>query len=1446
MAQHFRARTASAILFAALSWSCVPPQPPPAAPDAGSTTAVAPLATAADASSPTAEPSEPAKAVVNLESAPAPAGIQPSGEPQKKLETALDQHLKGHASRRFYLQLDKPLYQPGETMWVRATEVDTAALTGLKGESAVIFQLINPKGATIQSKQFASKEGLAAADFDLPAEIEGGEYTLKVISVRGGQDERKFIVNTYEAPRFKKTLEFVRKAYGPGDEVSATIEVKRPTGEPFAARELTGVLTLDGAELPRVKVKTDEKGAGLVKIKLPQAIEKGDGILSVMVEDSGITESVTKRVPIVLNRLKISFFPEGGDLVASLPSRVYFSAQNLIDKPADVEGKIVDDHGQTMATFTSLHDGMGRFELTPATGRTYKVAITKPVGISEQFSLPMAQEQGCTLRTFDDAKGEEKAIRAAVHCTEARTVVVEAMLRERRVGTATAKVDPGTPAVVHFAFPDPTAQGVARVTLFTDTLEPLAERLVFRGWNKNLKVSVKADRSTYVPRGEVNLDVETTDLSGKPVSAELAMAVVDDTVLSFADDKTAHLLAHLFLEPEVPGKVEEPNFYFKQDKPEAPMAMEMLLGTRGWRRFEWQQVFAPPPPRPSEVASALAGAGGMRDGKMRFRGDLEEKAAPMDFAVKRKAPRAEMEPPPAPAMPPMAAPKPAAAPMRGPIGNLAKADKQMAMGMAMPKQAGAAMRAEPMPMERAEMKKEIARKPRLQQAFAADADEMGGDMPMAAAPPPVEWVKARVFPVPSYAAAYDGPRTDFRETIYWNSSVKTGADGKTKVRFYVSDAITSFKVTSEGLSTTGLAGRDETVIQSKLPFFMEVKLPLEVSAGDVMNLPLTLKNEQGGPLKVAVQSSFGSQLKLMEQVAPGEIELAAENGKTLTYPLEVKGSGPTEISFAAQAQGLKDDLKRTLKVVPLGFPRSEAFSGTLEKQAKKTLWLKGALEGSITAKATFYPSPLASMLTGLESIMQEPYGCFEQASSSNYPNIMVLRYLQEHDAAEPAILTRASGLLDRGYKKIAAYESPSKGYEWFGGNPGHEALTAYGLMEFADMRGVYGNVNEEMIQRTARWLLSRRDGKGGFARNPQALDSFGGASEEVTNAYVVWSLTEAGQKDLGPELAKVTANALVSGDAYVIALAAKAQLNVNPSGSDAQVLVKKLTGLQKSDGSFHGTTHSITRSGGKALDVETTSLSILALLSAKGQEAAVRSAVQWLASARDAFGGYGNTQATILSLKALTAYDKASRQMPAGGEIAVYVKGKEVGKVRFEKGRKDPIVLDDLGKYFGEGENPVELKLTSTLSLPFTLSMEYRSNDPASSPDVPLKLTTVAAKDAAKMGETLRVTAKVENTRDQGLPMTLVRVGIPGGLSYQTWQLKELVEKKAIDFFETREREVIVYFRALPPKAVKEIALDLVANVPGSYTAPASSAYLYYTAEQKVWAPPLKARIDRI
>ncbi|MDP5171829.1 MAG: hypothetical protein NWR72_16390, partial [Bacteroidia bacterium] len=84
-------------------------------------------------------------------------------------------------------------------------------------------------------------------------------------------------------------------------------------------------------------------------------------------------------------------------------------------------------------------------------------------------------------------------------------------------------------------------------------------------------------------------------------------------------------------------------------------------------------------------------------------------------------------------------------------------------------------------------------------------------------------------------------------------------------------------------------------------------------------------------------------------------------------------------------------------------------------------------------------------------------------------------------------------------------------------------------------------------------------------------------------------------------------------------------------------------------------------------------------------------------------------------------------------------------------------------------------------------------------------------------------------------PMTMAIIGIPSGLSPQPWQLKEMVERQQVDFYEIIGQDLVLYYRQMAPSEEKSLAFDLKADVPGQFVAQASRAYLYYTDELKHW-----------
>jgi hypothetical protein len=720
-----------------------------------------------------------------------------------------------------------------------------------------------------------------------------------------------------------------------------------------------------------------------------------------------------------------------------------------------------------------------------------------------------------------------------------------------------------------------------------------------------------------------------------------------------------------------------------------------------------------------------------------------------------------------------------------------------------------------------------------------------------------EWHVVREFPVATYDPADDGPRHDFRETIFWSPAVRTGADGRATIEFPTSDAITAFRITAEGIAG-GAPGHGEATISSRLPLALAANLPVEVTTGDRIALPVTITNNTTAAIDATVTATLGRALAIAGPgTAARPLRVPARTARTVTYQLDVAGldgaGGAGDLELAVVAEGPaapRDALRRTLKIVPNGFPATQSFAGALaDRPARHTLRLpETTVAGSAHTTIKLYPTPVASMVTAVDAIVREPSGCFEQASSSNYPNVMVLSYLNAAGGGQAqAIAADATAKLDRGYQLLTGYESKSKGFEWFGGDPGHEALSAYGLLQFREMAKVYPGMDPTLVERTAAWLRSRRDGKGGYKRNDRALDSFGRASPEVTDAYITYALAESGEHDLAAELAVARKHAARATDPYVLALSVGALLAANKADPDGTAGLARLAKLQARDGRFAGASQSITMSGGQALEIETTALAAIAMMKSRAYRREVAAALDWLTTQRDQWGGYGSTQSTILSLKALTLQAAAASRPAPGAAVTVWVNGEKIAATALDADEEAGAAIDlpDLGAHLRPGDNVIELRGSKGVKVEYSVGATWYDRSPTTSATAPVAVRASLNRKRVRVGRGVTLTATIENTTGTGQPMTMARVGLPGGLKFQPWQLDELVAKGTVDFVETREREVILYLRQMKPSETRVVPVQLLAQVPGRYVGPPSSAYLYYTDEHRQYDAPLAIDVLR-
>jgi alpha-2-macroglobulin-like protein len=1366
-----------------------------------------------------------------------------------------------------HVSTDKPIYRPAEKLYVRAVMLGAAGHSPMTSRGTASFEIKGPKGDTVASGVSAVIDSVVGFSWQIPAGQAGGEYRVRVVHPSSAPGERKFDIRAYRAPRLKSQIVFVRDGYGPGDSVAANLHVERAEGGIPAGAKVSVTARVDGEETWRGETTVDASGNARAIFALPAVIARGDGVIAMVVQDGGTVETATKTIPILLQTIDVAIYPEGGDLIANLPNRVYVEGRTPSQKPADMAGVIVNAAGREVAKFRTEHEGRGRFSFIPAAGEVYSLKISEPAGIKTVFSLPAVKDSGVIIGATSDISPRQEDVMVRVAASTAGTYAVSLTQRGKEFSFKRLSLRANNPTDVTFTVPA-SLDGVMVATVYDHNQTPMAERLLFRQPENNFKVSVVADRTDYVPGDKVTLRIATTDDKGKPVGAVVGLTVTDSSVLEMIEkrEQAPRLPVMVLLENDVKN-LSDAHIYLDESNPKAALATDLLLGTQGWRRFlnAGSGVLSGVITDQSGAFIPGATVGAMNtDTHAAFEAITDERGAYVfpnisagTYELNASLPGFRTETVMGLRVPFKSNVRQNVQLKIGAVNEMVQVNAVKAMIAAPPAVAQAMPAAAPGRLEKdeffiaADIKADMEDEIRPQERVGLGGVAGGvlrdrADMALAQRKALATIVTVREYAHTLRPNWTEGSRVDFAETVYWNAGVKTDAfTGAATVSFNLSDSVTSFRVLADAFTQDGAVASSASDIVSVQPFSIEPKMPLQITSGDVIQLPVSIVNGMSRELRGAEVSAKGAGGLKFTALDGNSATLGAKERTRRLFQIQAgEFSGIADLTFDAKAGLYRDTVSRKLDVQPLGFPHESSTGGVLESNRSKSFEFMLPAEmvrGSVSSNVTVYPTPLASMTDALQSLLQEPNGCFEQTSSTSYPMVMAQQYFLTHTGIDPATIEKARNLLEVSYKKLAGFESRTKGYEWFGADPGHEALTAYGLMQFTDMAQVR-SVDKDMLTRTRAWLLSRRDGNGGFNRNAKALDSFGGAPADTTNAYIVWALIESGEKSLDKEIALVKTSASSTQDSYIVALAANI-LHASGDEAGARQLMDKLAKSQDATGSVKGAVTSITRSGGEALAVETTALSVLAWMREPSFAAQSEKGLRWIVESNKS-GRFGSTQSTILALRSIVAYDAAHARTKAPGRIVLTVDGSAVGSpLAFTADTKGALVLPEFASQLGPGRHTASLKMEDGSSMPFSMSVKYHSTLPDSAEEARIRIQVALKDSQIQEGGVTEAIVSIANKSDQAIPTPVAIVGIPGGLEVRHDQLKELVKSGKIAAYEVIGREVVLYWRYLQANDKFDLPLSLVAAIPGSYTGPASRAYLYYTDEYKNWAPGVKVTI---
>lgn len=489
------------------------------------------------------------------------------------------------APEKLYIQIDKPVYTTGDTIWLKAYLFNAAAQLLSSRSGLLHIDIANDSSKIVKQYLLPVVKGLSWGNIALDEKtFKPGDYTVRAYT--------NWMQNFGSDHFFYKTIRIA------GANESAwliTANINNRGGQTYRAQlQLSGidkkpvadsVLHAEVADGKKVllgqNVRTDKNNMVDLSFTLPPTAVSPAIVLQ--------NKSKTKRVMIPLNRnpaVDLQFLPEGGDLVAGLPARVGFKAISSDGRSVPVSGVITDQRDSLITSFKTLYKGMGSFYLEPPAGDSYKAKIAFKDGSTRQYTLPPVKTSG-TLLQVKNLPGSDslEVVVAATKDRAASMPVYYLICKVRGVVCYAAVVDLGKQQVVRSKIAkNKFPSGIAHFILASNDGKPLNERLFYIDRRDELHIDIEPDRSAYSPKDSIALRVKVTDCSGHPVAGNFSLAVTDDAQVK-TDCLSENIVTRMLLTSDLKGYVENPQFYFR-DNDTARMALDNLLLTQGWTSYE--------------------------------------------------------------------------------------------------------------------------------------------------------------------------------------------------------------------------------------------------------------------------------------------------------------------------------------------------------------------------------------------------------------------------------------------------------------------------------------------------------------------------------------------------------------------------------------------------------------------------------------------------------------------------------------------------------------------------------------------------------------------------------------------------------------------------------------------------------------------------------------------
>ncbi|MBP1706570.1 MAG: hypothetical protein H6Q39_294 [Chloroflexi bacterium] len=694
-------------------------------------------------------------------------------------------------------------------------------------------------------------------------------------------------------------------------------------------------------------------------------------------------------------------------------------------------------------------------------------------------------------------------------------------------------------------------------------------------------------------------------------------------------------------------------------------------------------------------------------------------------------------------------------------------------------------------------------------------------------------------------------RQFFPETWIWDVK-KTDSSGKVSFNnVTIPDTITTWMLRAVALSKTKGLGVAENQLKVFQPFFLSVDLPYSAIRGEEFPVKIAIYNYLNQPQNVQVQIEPAAWFDLLDSASKTVAIEANDIGGVQFNIRPTRLGNANEVKITARSPQAADAVIKKLIIEAEGAPREIVNNITLSDGKVSQISLavpEPVVEDSARALFAVTSSYLTQTIDGLESLIQMPFGCGEQNMIIFAPDVYISKYLQDSGQLKPEIMAKAEKLMLTGYQRELTYRRNDGSFSAFGQSDkeGSLWLTAFVLKCFSQAQGLI-YIDDQVLNQAKSWILSHQNSDGsfdavGFVHHQEMLGGIKG--KDALTAYVAIALMEAGEKNASSRAVSYLAGRLdQTDDPYTVALMTYA---LELAGSNqAETAYNKLMKLAKEDESgLHWGSQDILplepsapqpglkmapmpiRPIAQTTGIETTAYATLALIK-HGDNLNASRAAKWLVSKRNANGGFGSTQDTVMALQALIEYATGSR---ADVDLTINIDSDgtkqqlKINAQNFDVLQIVEVPVNSTLKISVSGKGEAIGQIVQRFNVPEVI----QEKNEILKVDVKYNADEVAVNDEVKVDVSL--TFNPPEPMEAG--MVVMDIAVPTGFA----AVKESIDKtiaghQNIKRYDISGRKVIFYIENMLPGDQVSFSFMVKALYPVKAKGVASQAYSYYKPE---------------